>query len=499
VLTSDRQRRARDSVATYLRQPDPPPNPAPPGRGADLPPGPRLPPLACCLYTAMGFWYRRVAFFEQCRARYGTPFTLWTRLPPVPLVWFDDPEHIKAIFQAPAEVLDGVNGSLEMEHFFGRTAISYKEGEEHLARKKVINRSTHGEELKRINEAMQEIAARELAAWPRETPFHVWPFARRLALKAVVQVCFGGVRDERIDELLGVVERMLTFNDNLMVLLATQEMPPAVVRALALYAPFRRFLTLRARADQLVYDLIADGRRSGEARGMLGVLLAEQLPAVEIRDELMSNFLAGSATTTSGISWGIEQLARHPAVRERIVAEIAAGEDDAYLTATVNELLRRNTPLANSMPRTVMQPFELDGRVYPPGTRLVVANYLLHHNPAVYPDPYAFRPERFLDDPPGVFTWTPFGGGRRRCLGKTIGENEVKYVLRELLSRYEPHVEDGRAGAVAHLAVLKPVRRVRLAPSADPAGRATARHARAPPATCPAARPTDPPAPIDAA
>jgi cytochrome P450 len=422
------------------------------------------------VYTAAGFWTRRVPFFEQCRARYGTPFTLWMRLPPVPLVWFDDPEHVKAIFQAPADVLHSGNGSLELEHFFGRTGLAFMEEDEHLARRKVVNRSTHGEELQRVNEAMRAIAAREVAAWPREMPFDVWPFARRVALRAVVEVCFGDDPDERIQELLDVVERMMAFNDDPIAILATQRMPSPLVRALAVYPPFRRFLALRARADQLVYDLIADARRSGEAGGMLGILLATSgddgspLPAVEIRDEIMTTFLAGSATTTSGISWGIQQLARDRTARERILAEIAEGDDETYLTAFICELLRRKPPLPSSIPRTVMKPFELDGRVYPVGTRLVVANYLLHHNPAVYPDPYAFRPERFLEHPPGIFSWTPFGGGRRKCLGKAMGENEVKYVLREVLSRYEPHVEDGPTDAArAHLVVLKPLRRVRLA------------------------------------
>jgi cytochrome P450 family 135 len=494
MLTDNSQRRARGPVATYLSQPDPPPNREAPGRGADLPPGPRLPRLPSAAYTALGFWSRRIPFFEQCRARYGTPFTLWMRLPPVPLVWFDDPEHVKAIFQAPADVLHAGNGSFELEHFFGRTGLAFMEEDEHLARRKVVNRSTHGEELQRINEAMREIAAREVAAWPRDEPFHTWPFARRVALKSVFQVCFGDDRDERVGELLDVVERMMAFNDNPVAMLSTQQMPTLVVRALAAYPPFRRFLAQRARADRLIYDLIADRRRSGEAGGMLGILLAASgddgspLPAVEIRDEIMTTFLAGNATTTSGICWGIEQLARDRDARERIRAEIAADGDEPYLTAFVCELLRRKPPLPSSIPRTVMKPFELDGRVYPAGTRLVVANYLLHHNPAVYPDPYAFRPERFLERPPGLFSWTPFGGGRRKCLGKAIGENEIAYVLREVLSRYELHAEGARAGASEpHLVVLKPVRRVRLTLSAQPASAASVKHAKMPAVTNPIA------------
>lgn len=463
----------RDPVEVYLGQPSPPLNLKAPPRGADLPPGPLLPRLPASLYTAIGFWSRRLAFLEQCRERYGTPFTLWMRLPPVPLVWFDEPEHAKEIFQAPPDVLHAGNGSFELEHFFGRTGLAYMEEEEHLARRKVVNRSTHGEELKRINEAMREIAARDVASWPRDEPFHVWPYAHRLVLKAVRQVCFGDDRDERIDELLAVVEWMMAFNDNPMVLLSTQEMPAPVVRTLAAYPTFRRFLKLRARADQLIYDLISDRRRSGEAGGMLGILLAtsgedgKPVPAVEIRDEVMTTFLAGSVTTTSGICWGIEHLARYHDVRERIRAEIAAGKDESYLTATVQELLRRKPPLTTSIPRTAMKPFELDGRVYPPGTRMVVATYLIHHNPAVYPDPYSFRPERFFERPPDLFSWTPFGGGRRKCLGKAIGENEIKYVLREVLTRYELHPVGARLPlSDSHTVVLKPARSARVAMSA---------------------------------
>jgi cytochrome P450 len=457
----------RDPVEVYLSQPSPPLNPKAPSGSAELPPGPRLPRLPASLYTAIGFWSRRIPFLECCRTRYGTPFTLWMRLPPVPLVWFDDPEHAKGIFQAPADVLHAGNGSFELEHFFGRTGLAYMEQDEHLTRRKVVNRSTHGDELTRINEAMREIAARDVASWPCEELFHVWPYAHRLVLKAVSQVCFGDDRDERIDELLDVVERMMAFNDHPAVLLSTQEMPPLVVRALARYPTFRRFLELRAQADRLLYDLISDRRRSGQAGGMLRILLEEAVAAVEIRDEIMTTFLAGSVTTTAGICWGIEHLAHYHDVREQVRAEIVVGEDESYLTATVCELLRRKPPLTTSIPRTAMKPFELDGRVYPPGTRLVVATYLIHHNPAVYPDPYTFRPERFLERPPDLFSWTPFGGGRRKCLGKAIGETEIKHVLRELLTRYELYPEGTRpASSDSHTVVLKPARSARVALSA---------------------------------
>lgn len=424
-------------MEVYLSQPCPPLNPSAPYRGADLPPGPRMPRLIQSGYTGLGFWTRRAAFLEQCRARYGTPFTLWMRLPPVPMVWVDDPEHAKAIYQAPADVLHAGTGSYELEHFFGRTGLAYMEGDEHLDRRKTVNRSTHGEELKRINEAMREITVREVAAWPRDEPFEIWPYAHRLALKAIFNACFAEDPDERLVELLDVVEAMMDFNNDFLVLLSTQEWHGSVIRTMNLYPPFRRFLKLRARADELIYGVIADRRADGGAGGMLGILVAEPIPAVEIRDELMTTFLAGSATTAAGITWGIELLGRQHAVREQLRSEIAADDGESYLEAVVNEILRHKPPLSTGIPRVAMKAFEMDGRVYAPGTRFVVGTYLLHHNPAVYSDPYTFRPERFLERPPTPYTFTAFGGGRRRCLGKAVGENEIKYVLREVLTQCE--------------------------------------------------------------
>jgi len=467
MLTVGRRKRADDPLQAYLDQPSPPLNQKAPSRKADLPPGPDMPLPISMLWAMCGFWYRRTPFLEQCRARYGTPFTFWMRIPPVPFVWFDDPDEVKAIFQGPADVLHCGNGSLELEHFFGRTGLTYMEEDEHLARRKVVMRSTHGEELTRINEAMREVAAQEVAAWPRDRLFDVWPYAHRLALKAIFQVCFGNDPDPRLRELMGVVEQMLEYNNNPRLgFLATQHVPEPLLRFLTTVQPhgFRRFFELRAEADRLIFDLVADRRRSGEAgEGLFAILLSspaedgEPIPARELRDEIMTTFLAGSASTASGISWGIERLAREHAVRERLVAELEAGEDDAYLTATVQEILRRKPPLTGVIPRTTMKPFEVNGRWYPPGVRLVPTAYLVHHNPSIYPDPYAFRPERFLDEPPGTFTWIPFGGGRRRCLGKAVGENEIKFVLRELLLRYELRPADQRpAPSTSHTVVMRP-------------------------------------------
>jgi cytochrome P450 len=118
----------------------------------------------------------------------------------------------------------------------------------------------------------------------------------------------------------------------------------------------------------------------------------------------------------------------------KLEAELDAGDHDAYLTATIHETLRRRPVLPNVGPRLVMRPMEVGGWSYPAGVCLVPNAYLVHHDPRIYPDPYAFRPERFLDEPPGTYTWIPFGGGRRRCLGASFAMLEMKQVLRAVLA-----------------------------------------------------------------
>jgi len=151
----------------------------------------------------------------------------------------------------------------------------------------------------------------------------------------------------------------------------------------------------------------------------------------------MTLLVAGHETTASELAWAFERLARTPRVLSQLVEEIDGDDGDAYLTATIQETLRRRPVLPNAAPRLVKQQVEIAGWTYEPGVCVVANAYLLHHDPAIYENPYEFRPERFLDEQPGTYTWIPFGGGRRRCLGASFATLEMKIVLRAVLSRFE--------------------------------------------------------------
>jgi cytochrome P450 len=167
----------------------------------------------------------------------------------------------------------------------------------------------------------------------------------------------------------------------------------------------------------------------------------------ELRDELMTLLVAGHETTASSLAWSFERLVREPRVVARLQQEVDSGNGDEYLTATVQETLRARPVLPNSAPRLVKKPIEIGGVHYEPEPAVCISPnaYLVHHDPDIYDEPYTFRPERFLDEGPGTYTWIPFGGGRRRCLGASFALLEMKVVLRAVLERRD--LRDGGTGA----------------------------------------------------
>jgi hypothetical protein len=218
-------------------------------------------------------------------------------------------------------------------------------------------------------------------------------------------------------------------------------MLPFLQRDYGRRSPWAHFVRLREETDALLYELIDERwREDGERDDVLSMLLAARheddspMSAEELRDELMTLLVAGHETTASELAWAFERLSRSPTVLARLQAEIDEGAGDAYLTATIQETLRRRPVLPNAAPRLVKQPLRIGDWTYPPGVCVVANSYLIHHDPLVYPDPYAFRPERFLDEGPGTYTWIPFGGGRRRCLGASFALLEMKIVLRSVLA-----------------------------------------------------------------
>jgi cytochrome P450 len=407
-----------------------------------LPPGPRMP----ALLQTLGIWSRPTAFLERCRVRYGKRFTTRMVGQP-PLVMISDPDEIKQIFLAPPDILHPGEGAKILEPIVGANSVILLDEGPHLEQRKLLLPAFHGESMQRLAGLMSELAASEVESWPRDEPVAVHARLQRLTLEIILRAVFGLERGARLDSLRDLLTKILSFGDSPLSLL------PPPPRFLTPVTPMARLERLGARVDELIFALIEE--RRGEASvqddaqspDVLALLLAarhedgSEMSAQELRDELMTALVAGHETTASQLSWAFERLAREPVVLGRLYEELDTDSGEDYMTATINEVLRRRPVLLNAEPRLVKKPVEIGGVHYQPGVALVASAYLVHHDPEIYQDPYAFRPERFMEErggkAPGTYTWIPFGGGRRRCLGASFALLEMKIALRAVLERYE--------------------------------------------------------------
>ena len=385
-------------------------------------------------------WKRPLASLETYRARYGRRFTVRFPASP-PFVLLSDPDEIKEVFLAPADVLHPGEGARVLEPLVGRNSLILLDEAAHMEQRRLLLPAFHGERMRMLSGLMGEVAEREVAAWPAGGPIELQPRMQRLTLEIILRAVFGLDPGARLDALRDRLGRMLAFGDR-PISLMIPDPDGLLARGLERFGPIARFLEIQAETDALLFELI-DERRAGGSRGddVLAMLLdarhedGSPMSAQELRDELMTLLVAGHETTASALAWGFERLGGSPRVLARLVDELEAG-DESYLVATIQETLRRRPVLVNVEPRLVKRPFELGGWTYPPGVCLVPNAYLVHHDPAIYPDPYEFRPERFLSEPPGTYTWIPFGGGRRRCIGASFAMLEMQIVLRTVLARY---------------------------------------------------------------
>jgi cytochrome P450 len=408
---------------------------------ASLPSGPGAPRWV----QTMRWWTRPVPFFERCRARYGQRFTIRLVGTP-PFAMLADPDEVKQVFTAPAEVLHPGSGARILEPLIGRNSVILLDEDAHLAQRRLMLPAFHGEQVARLTEVMTKVAAREVERWPRGEPVALHPRLQALTLEVILRTVFGLEEGARLDRLRGHLTDLLAVGSNPVSLL------PPLQHDLGPRSAWGRFLRTRAMADAELFALIDERRRDSAPRDdVLSLLLAARhedgspMSPQELRDELMTLLVAGHETTASQLAFTFERLVRTPDVLAQLTEEVAHGDADAYLTATVQESLRRRPVLPNAAPRLVMQEIEIGGWRYPEGVCLVPNAYLVHHDPAIYPDPYAFRPERFLEQSPGTYTWIPFGGGRRRCLGAAFATVEMRIAVRAVLQRATPRLAgDGR-------------------------------------------------------
>ena len=259
-----------------------------------------------------------------------------------------------------------------------------------------------------------------------------------ITLEIILETVFGVHGGERMQPLRAALRDFLDLTTDPLLLAPLLMVGPERIRRVP---AFRRRVE---RVDELIGAEIAERRGAEdleERDDILSMLVAARhedgspMSDAEIRDELLTLLVAGHETTATALSWAMERLVRHPEKLERLRAEALAG-GDAYLTATIQETLRLR-PVIVLVIRKLTEPVELGGYELPAGASVTPSIHLVHRDPEIYPEPDRFLPERFLDNPPGTYTWIPFGGGVRRCLGAAFAQFEMQVVLRELVKRHQ--------------------------------------------------------------
>jgi cytochrome P450 len=387
------------------------------------------------LQTAI--WSRQAQWMlEQSRARFGDMFTIriahegtW--------VMVSDPEHVKQVFTGDPRIFHAGEGNEILRPFLGDNSVLVLDEKPHIGQRRLLLPPFHGERMQGYGEKMGEIAAREIESWPTGTPCRLRPRMQAITLEIILETVFGVHDRERLDPLRAALRGFLDLTTDPRLLLPVVLIGPSRVRRVPTLA--RRI----DRVDELIGREIAERRAAedlAERDDVLSMLVAARhedgspMSDTEIRDELLTLLVAGHETTATALSWAMERLVRHPEKLERLRAEVLAGEE-AYLTATIQETLRLR-PVIVLVIRKLTEPVEIGGYEIPAGAALTPCIHLVHRNPAIYPEPDRFLPERFLDNPPGTYTWIPFGGGIRRCLGASFAQFEMAVVLKELVQRH---------------------------------------------------------------
>jgi cytochrome P450 len=412
-----------------------------------LPPEPAISPLR----QTLAWSFRPFGFLERCRREFGDSFSLRFLGFERPMVMISDPAAIKALYMERGHGLPP-GRNIFLEPILGSRSLLLLEGSDHLAHRKLMLPAFHGERMRSFEPMMEAIVDAEIDSWPlgEELPLH--PRMQAVTLEVILRVVFGVADGPRLAQLRGLLRNLLSETGSN----ATQLRALLLRRFGAGASVWGRFEGQLRAVDELLFAEIAEHRAKDDLErrdDILSTLIlarfedGEGMDDQELRDQLMTLLLAGHETTATGLAWTFDLLLRHAAVLERLRGSLEDGDED-YLRAVITESLRLR-PVVPVAGRRLNSPLVTDELELPVGTDVTPSMWLAHTRAEAYADPFAFKPERFLEDGPDTYAWVPFGGGVRRCIGGAFAEFEMRVVLREVLGRCRLHKADPRPERVA--------------------------------------------------
>ncbi|MGZ4169420.1 MAG: cytochrome P450 [Solirubrobacteraceae bacterium] len=420
--------------------------PADPSAPINMPPTLGLP----AALQGLRFARRPMTFALPAQRRFGDVWQIRVPTRREAFVVTCHPDHLRSLLKADPADAPSLTGESPLRPILGPNSVLTSVGARHLRQRKLLLPPFHGEAVERYVDIIADVARQEIEGWPLGEPFALAPRMQAVTLEVIMRGVFGvgvasatSAAERRMRQAL---RRMLAASMSPLYLLVE-------LRNARHLEPKGVLAAVMAMVDRQMYAVISERRAAADRdrrADVLSVLLAardeegEPLTDHELRDELMSLVLAGHETTANSLAWAFERLVRTPPAYARLRELVRSGDRTAaqeYVDATIHEAMR-NRPVIPMIARLAMRPWRLGEYTVPARTPVGVSIIALHHRADVYPDPHAFAPERFLTTKPGTYTWIPFGGGIRRCLGAPLAMAEQRVVLEAIARRTDLEAPD---------------------------------------------------------
>jgi cytochrome P450 len=420
-----------------------PPSPAGPIEAAEQAALPQPPSIQLGrLSQTLRFSQRQIEFVFRARRELGEVFRMRGVIPGGPVLT-SHPDHVRSLFTANPELAPSLTGESPLRPILGPNSVLTAVGPRHMRQRKLLLPPFHGEAIEQYTQMIAAAANHEIDRWPIGEPFALAPRMQAITLDVIMAGIFGieGKPEPGSPEagLRRTIRRLVNASTR----------PDAQLTELIhigreeAIGPLRLGLAL---LDRPTYAVIAARRRAAdldERHDILSLLLrarteeGEAMDDKELRDELLTLVLAGHETTANSLSWAWERLVRNPEAQANLLGAVRSGDGaEEWVEATIQETMR-SRPVIPIIGRRVKVPWRLGEYAVPADTPVTMSILLVHHREDLYPEPFAFRPERFLGRKPGTYEWIPFGGGIRRCLGAALAMAEMRVVLETMARRLD--------------------------------------------------------------
>lgn len=393
-------------------------------------------------------------FFEEDSLGFGTG----------PVIITSHPEAIQYIlsrdrktFSAPGEF------NRILAPIIGDASVIMLSGEQHKERRQLVTPAFHSDRLDLYGQLICELTQAVADTLRPGEAFCARNLTQKVSLQIIFKVVFGLTDSPRSKEIMAVLMQTVdSFGSPVSALLLFFN---KLQKDFGPWSPWGKFIRLRAQLDELIYAEIRDRQAHLDPNrtDILSMLMAartesgEALNEHELRDELMALLMAGHETTATAIAWAMYWIHKEPDVKSKLLAELdqlSADQGTAatptqiaqlpYLGAVCQETLRRSPVAMFTFPRVAQEPVTLMGHSFTPGTTFLGCIFLIHQREELYPEPKAFRPERFLERKFSPYEFIPFGNGARRCVGAALAQYELKLAIATLISHYQFRLADSR-------------------------------------------------------